>query len=190
MEQTLRAKVRVGHGARRRRRSRVRESPSSSRCWCCRCACTSRISRRYARLLYPAVNLLLAAYLYERRSPWYAAHCLLIFCCVSLVRRLVDHQAGIRSVESGAAHAVSVLDAHRGRVLRILGAAVSRARSVRSSSSWRCIAYGTALAMLDGRIRSSLVDVLKWTVGPLFAVYLLQNRDRIAQIRSGGRAAA
>ena len=31
-----------------------------------------------------------------------------------------------------------------------------------------CIAYGTALAMLDGRIRSSLVDVLKWSVGPLF----------------------
>ena len=46
-----------------------------------------------------------------------------------------------------------------------------------------CIAYGTALALLDGRFRSSIVDVLKWSIGPLFAVYLLANRDHIPGLR-------
>jgi hypothetical protein len=46
-----------------------------------------------------------------------------------------------------------------------------------------CIAYGTSLALIDGRFRSSLVDVLKWTVGPLFAVYVLANQERVAELR-------
>jgi hypothetical protein len=136
-----------------------------------------------ARLAYPALNLLLATYLYERRSPWYAAHCLLVFCCVSLVRRLVDAQAGFDPSNPVllTPYLCSMLTAGAffeywarrkphglGPFLVIVA----------------CIAYGTALAMLDGRIRSSLVDVLKWSVGPLFAVYLLHNRDRIAQIRA------
>src|SRR5262245_39304750 len=48
----------------------------------------------YERLLYPASNLALAIYLFARRSPWYTGHTVLIFCFVSLVRRLVDAQAG------------------------------------------------------------------------------------------------
>jgi hypothetical protein len=135
-----------------------------------------------ARLLYPALNVAVAAWLYERRSPWYAAHCLLIFCCVSLVRRLIDQQAGFDPSNPVmltpylccllTASAFFEYWARRRPValapfLVLLG----------------CIAYGTALAMLDGRIRSSLVDVLKWSVGPLFAVYLMQNSARIVQIR-------
>ena len=46
------------------------------------------------RVAYPLLNLMLAGSLSMRRSPWFAAHCLLVFCCVSLVRRLVDEQAG------------------------------------------------------------------------------------------------
>jgi len=136
-----------------------------------------------ARLLYPALNLALAAWLYERRSPWYAAQCLLIFGCVSLVRRLIDQQAGFDPSNS-------VLLTPYLCCLLTLGAFFeywARRRPVALAPFLvllGCIAYGTALAMLDGRFRSSLVDVLKWSVGPLFAVYLLQNRARIAQWRA------
>jgi hypothetical protein len=136
-----------------------------------------------ARLVYPALNLIVAAYLYERRSPWYAAHCLLIFCCVSLVRRLIDSQAGFDPSNP-------VLLTPYLCCLLTAGAFIEywTRRQPRGLAPFlvllACIAYGTALAMLDGRIRSSLVDVLKWSVGPLFAVYLLRNSDRIAQIRA------
>jgi hypothetical protein len=137
----------------------------------------------HARLLYPALNLIVAAYLYERRSPWYAAQCLLIFCCVSLVRRLVDHQAGfdpsnpvlLTPYLCSLLTAGAFIEYWARRHPRALGPFLI---------IMGCIAYGTALAMLDGRIRSSLVDVLKWSVGPLFAVYLLHNRERIAQLRA------
>jgi hypothetical protein len=136
-----------------------------------------------ARLLYPALNVLAAGWLYERRSPWYAAHCLLIFCCVSLVRRLIDQQAGFDPSNP-------VLLTPYLCCLPTAAAFIeywARRRPVALApflALLGCIAYGTALAMLDGRIRSSLVDVLKWSVGPLFAVYLLQNRARIAQLRA------
>jgi hypothetical protein len=137
----------------------------------------------HARLLYPALNLIVAAYLYERRSPWYAAHCLLIFCCVSLVRRLIDQQAGFDPSNP------ALLTPYLCCLLTVTAFFDYWARRQPRSLGpfliiMACIAYGTALAMLDGRIRSSLVDVLKWSVGPLFAVYLLHNRDRAPQIRA------
>ncbi|HTU64390.1 MAG TPA: hypothetical protein VMF52_00450 [Steroidobacteraceae bacterium] len=136
----------------------------------------------FARLAYPAANFLLAGYLFVRRSPWYAAHCLMVFCFVSLARRLVDDQAGfdpsnpvlLTPYVCCLFAGVSFLEywsrprpRHFAPFLAIMA----------------CIAYGTALALLDGRFRSSMVDVLKWTVGPLFAVYLLANQERVAGIR-------
>jgi hypothetical protein len=137
----------------------------------------------HARLVYPALNLLLAAYLYERRSPWYTAHCLLIFCFVSLVRRLVDHQGGFDPSNPIllTPYLCSLLTA---------GAFVEywARRQPRALGPFLvimvCIAYGATLAILDGRVLSSMVDVLKWSVGPLMAVYLLKNRDRIPAIRA------
>ncbi len=134
------------------------------------------------RYAYPALNLLLAAYLYTQRSPWYAGHCLLIFLCVSLVRRLVDEQAGFDASNP-------VLLTPYLCCLLCLAAffeywSRSRPRGIGPFLVlMACIAYGAALAMLDGRIRSAMVDVLKWSVGPLFAVYLLSQRDRIPEMR-------
>ena len=136
-----------------------------------------------ARLLYPALNLVVAAWLYERRSPWYAAHCLLIFCFVSLVRRLIDEQAGfdpsnpvlLTPYLCCLLTAASFFDYWSRRRPRNLGPILLM---------FACIAYGAALAILDGRVFSTLVDVLKWTVGPLMAVYLLAHRDRIVEIRA------
>ena len=136
-----------------------------------------------ARLVYPVTNLLLALYLYERRSAWYAAHCLLIFCCMSLVRRLIDQQAGFDPSNP------VLLTPYLCAMLTVRAFFEYWAsRHPRSLGPFLVIiagvAYGTALAMLDGRVRSSLVDVLKWTVGPLFAVYLLHNRERVPEIRA------
>jgi hypothetical protein len=136
-----------------------------------------------ARLAYPVTNLLVAAYLYERRSPWYAAQCLLIFCVVSLIRRLIDDQTGFDASNP-------VLLTPYLCCLLTTNAFVNYWRRARPRGlgpfllMFACIAYGAVLAVLDGRVLSVLVDVLKWLVGPLMAIYLLENRDRIATIRA------
>jgi hypothetical protein len=134
------------------------------------------------RYAYPAINLLLATYLYSRRSPWFAGHCLLIFLSVSLVRRLVDEQAGF-----DASNPV-LLTPYLCCLLCVAAFFEYWSRAKPRGIGpflilMGCIAYGAALAMLDGRIRSSLVDVLKWSVGPLFTVYLLAQRERIPELR-------
>jgi hypothetical protein len=134
------------------------------------------------RLLYPAANFLLAGFLFSRRSPWYAAHCLLVFCFMSLARRLIDDQAGFDASNPalltpylcGLFTVISFFEYWSRPQPRKLGPFLVL---------MGCIAYGTALALLDGRFRSSIVDVLKWTVGPLFAVYLLAHRDSIPDLR-------
>ena len=137
----------------------------------------------YGRILYPAANVLLAYYLFQRRSPWYAGHCLLLFCCVSLARRLVDEQAGwdpsnpilltpylccLATVASFFKYWSQRSPVHIGTFVVLLA----------------CIAYGVVLAMLNGRMLASMVDALKWSVGPLFAVYVLANRERLPEIRN------
>jgi len=134
------------------------------------------------RLVYPAANFLLAGFLFSRRSPWYAAHCLLVFCFMSLARRLIDDQAGFDASNPalltpylcGLFTVISFFEYWSRPQPRKLGPFLVL---------MGCIAYGTALALLDGRFRSSIVDVLKWTVGPLFAVYLLAHRDSIPDLR-------
>jgi hypothetical protein len=135
-----------------------------------------------ARLGYPALNFLLAGYLFVRRSPWYAAHCLLIFCCVSLVRRLVDDQAGFDASNPVLLTPYSCCLYAGSSFLEYWSRPKPR-HLAPFLVLMACIAYGTALALLDGRFRSSLVDVLKWSVGPLFAVYVLANHQRVAEWR-------
>ena len=135
------------------------------------------------RLLYPLSNFALAGYLFARRSPWYAAHCLLVFCCVSLVRRLADQQAGwdpenpvlLTPYLCCLFAGLGFLDYWKRPVPRYIGPFLVLAGG---------IAYGAVLAIVQGRMLSTIVDVMKWSVGPLFAVYVLANHDRIAQMRS------
>jgi hypothetical protein len=137
---------------------------------------------RYGRLLYPATNFALAGVLFAKRSPWYPAHCVLVFCFVSLVRRLVDEQAGwdasnpvlLTPYLCASLAGLSFVGYWARRQPRHLGPFLVLAL---------CVAWGTALAILHERFFGALVDALKWSVGPLFAVYLLGNRDRLAQVR-------
>lgn len=130
----------------------------------------------YGRLLYPLTNLLLAAYLYARRSPWYAGHCVLVFCFASLVRRLVDEQAGwdpsspvllapyLCCLFAGITF-IEYWSRPRPRAfapfLILIGAVI----------------YGAVLAVLNGRMLGAGIDLLKWSVGPLFAVHLLAQHE-------------
>lgn len=136
----------------------------------------------YGRLLYPVLNFLLSGYLFARRSPWYVGHCLLVFCFVSLARRLVDQQAGW-----DPSNPVLLTP-----YLCCLFAGISffdywwRDRPYKFGSFLvilLCVAYGTLLAILNGRLLGSLVDALKWSVGPLMAVHMLAHRDTLAEIR-------
>ena len=136
----------------------------------------------FGRLLYPVANFLLAGYLFSRRSPWYAAHCLLVFCFMSFARRLIDDQAGFDASNP------ALLTPYLCGIYTVITFFEYWSRPQPRKFGpflvlMACIAYGTALALLDGRFRSSIVDVLKWSVGPLFAVYLLANRDGIPGLR-------
>lgn len=137
----------------------------------------------YGRLLYPAANFALAGYLFARRSPWYAGHCLLVFCFVSLVRRLIDEQAGWDASNPVLLTpylccfftSISLLDYWSRPQPRNLAPFLMLIA---------CIGYGTVSAMLHDRLFASLVDALKWSVGPLFAVYVLAHRDRLVEMRA------
>ncbi|MEJ0037831.1 MAG: hypothetical protein WDO68_17450 [Gammaproteobacteria bacterium] len=136
----------------------------------------------HLRLIYPAANFLLAIYFYTRRSPWYAAQCLLLFCFAPLVRRLVDEQAGF-----DASNPV-LLTPYLCCVLTVPGVL---------SAWWEkpsrylapvlalllCIAYGTTLAMIEGRLFASILDAVKWSIGPLFAAYVFSQRERYPETR-------
>lgn len=134
------------------------------------------------RLLYPACNLLVAAYLYYRRTPWYVGHCVLLFCCVSLVRRWVDFQAGwdpsnpilLTPYLCCLPAAFSFLNYWLQRSPKYLGAFLVLLL---------CLGYGVLLAVLNGRLFGSLVDALKWSIGPLFAVHILAHRDQLPALR-------
>src|SRR5882724_987438 len=113
------------------------------------------------RLLYPASNLALAVYLFTRRSAWYTGHIVLIFCFVSLARRLVDAQAGwdaqnpilLTPYLCGSLAGIEFLNYWLRRQPRNLGPLLIILLA---------IGYGAVLAMIDGRILAAMVDILKW----------------------------
>ncbi len=134
------------------------------------------------RIAYPAMNLALAAFLFARRSPWFAAHCVLLFCFVSLVRRLVDDQAGFDSTSPVLITpylcclftGFAFLQYWARPRPRYLGAFLVIGLT---------ILYGAFLAVLQGAVTAAAIDFLKWSAGPLFAVYLLARRDQHPQER-------
>jgi hypothetical protein len=135
------------------------------------------------RTLYPACNLALAAYLFSRRSPWFAGHCLLLFCFISLVRRLIDAQAGwdpqnpvlLTPYLCCSLTTISFFNYWLARQPRRLGAFLLMLL---------CVVYGLILAVFYDRTIAGAADVLKWSVGPLFAVHLMANRADLPQLRS------
>lgn len=136
----------------------------------------------HAQLLYPAVNAVLALCLYARGSPWYAGQCVLLFCCVSLVRRLVDAQGGWNPSSP------VLLTPYLCCLLAALGFLrywlKNNPRYVGVFLCMLlCIGYGVALAMYQGRTLASLVDALKWSFGPVYAVYILSEAERHTQLR-------
>ena len=137
---------------------------------------------QHAALVYLVANTLLATGLVARRSPWYAGQCVLLFCFTALVRRLIDLQAGwnpsnpvlltpylcsLLAVVGFFRYWLQRNPRYIGRVLCLL----------------LCIAYGVVLAMFAGRVNAALVDAIKWSVGPIFAVYVLSEADRHESLR-------
>jgi hypothetical protein len=106
----------------------------------------------------------------------------LLFCFVPLVRRLVDAQAGwspsnpvlltpyLCSFLATAGFFRYWLQPNP----RYIGVFLCMLA---------CIAYGVALAIFDGRTLAAMVDALKWSIGPIFAVYILSEADRHEPMR-------
>jgi hypothetical protein len=134
------------------------------------------------RLLYPATNLAVALYLFARRSPWYTGQTVLLFCFVSLVRRLVDAQSGFDPQNPilltpnlcGLLAAIEFLNYWLRRQPRNLGPFLIILLA---------IAYGSVLAIVSGRFMAGLIDFLKWGFGPTFAVFILSQGSGQLQTR-------
>jgi hypothetical protein len=135
------------------------------------------------RLAYPAMAFLVAGFLYMKRSPWYFGFCVWLFCACSLVRRLADYQAGFQ-VSSTILVAPYIACMLAGAsAIRYLGTGKNLG-SVPFFVVLSTIFYGTVLAVLQDRLTLGLVDMLKWTAGPLIAVHaLLYSRESLSDLR-------
>lgn len=134
-----------------------------------------------AKYAYPASAFLVAGYFFYQRSPWYAGLTIWLFCATPLVRRLVDEQSGWDA--SSPVLLAPYLACSFG--VFSLGSFLFRRRSAALGPFLTvigCIAYGLLMAMASGRVLSGIVDGMKWSAGPLVAVYMLANSSRVGQL--------
>ena len=136
------------------------------------------------RLLYPVIAFVAAAYLYNRGSAWYPGLCIWLFAAAPLVRRLADERLGYQ-LSSPTLLAPYLACAVAGFSL------LPYLTRSRPTFAWpfaallTCVAYGFLLAVLNGRVASGVVDLLKWGVGPLMAVHLMASahqREAVHQV--------
>ena len=134
-----------------------------------------------AKLAYPALAFITAGVFYYRRSPWYVGLTIWLFCATPLVRRLVDEQAGW---DASNPVLLAPYLACSFAALALGGFLFRRpATTLRSFVLViACIGYGLFLAMASGRVLSGIVDAMKWSAGPLVAVYLLGNAHRVERL--------
>ena len=130
-----------------------------------------------ARLAYPASAFLLAGYLHHKRSPWYAGFVVWLFCAAPLVRRLVDEQVGF-DASSPVLLAPYVACAFAGLALLDFVGRRPANEARPFLAVILCIGYGLILAFANGRFLSGIVDAMKWSAGPLFALHMLASADR------------
>jgi hypothetical protein len=125
------------------------------------------------RFLYPTASLIVAGYLYFKRSSWYIGFCLWLFCATPLVRRLADEQAGWDPSNP------ILLAPYIACAFTIVSVIRYRSRGATQVTPFLlmllCIGYGLLLAILGGRTFSGIVDSMKWSVGPLLAVHILAH---------------
>lgn len=127
-----------------------------------------------ARLSYPVSAFLLAGWLYKKGSPWYVGFTVWLFCAAPLVRRLVDEQ-GAFDPSSPVLLAPYVACSFAGLAFFSF---VGRRPAIEARSFLviiACIGYGLILAFANGRFLSGLIDAMKWSAGPLFALHTLLN---------------
>lgn len=137
------------------------------------------------RLLFPVMACGSAAFLFFRKSPWYPGLCLWLFCSTPLIRRLIDVQVGW-DPSNPVLLAPYLACAFAGMsALRLLaGAEGSSSRySLPLLLMLGCIGYGYVLAVLGDRGASGLVDVMKWSAGPLIALHVIHWVDLRAEHR-------
>ena len=129
------------------------------------------------RYMYPALAAVGAGVLYARNSPWYFGLCTWLFCATPLVRRLIDEQAGW-DPSNPALLTPYLASAFAG--LGALSYLTRKAWVPRTSGPFvviiGCISYGLMLALSDGRELSGLIEAMKWSAGPLVALYLISYR--------------
>ena len=129
------------------------------------------------RILYPLVAFAAAIFLYARKSPWYPGLCIWLFAASPLIRRMADERLGFQ-LSSSIILAPYLACAVAGLSLFPY---LTRSRPVLAwpfATILCCIFYGFLMAVLSERVASGVVDLLKWSIGPLMAVHLMQHADQ------------
>ncbi|WP_149535802.1 hypothetical protein [Siccirubricoccus phaeus] len=134
------------------------------------------------RTLYPLLACLAAGWLHHKRSPWYLGLCIWLFAASPLIRRLTDYDLGYEQTSSVllAAYLACLWGAATGLpyVLRP-GARYAGAFLL----IFACIAYGVLVAVFNDRLVASLVEALKWLVGPFLALHIIADPARRSEYR-------
>jgi hypothetical protein len=127
----------------------------------------------WVRLTFPAMAALIAGGLILRnRSAVYVTFCLWLFLLTPLVRRIVDSQVGYSQGN------VLMLAPY----LAVAWAALQTPRFFLTPgrpAQWPmallfvAILYGFVLALAAGRVFPGTLDLLRWTIPPLLACYLI-----------------
>ncbi|MBP0496244.1 O-antigen ligase family protein [Pararoseomonas indoligenes] len=124
------------------------------------------------RIAYPLSALAAGWYLWSRKSPWYVGLCVWLFCASPLIRRLHDYGAGF---DVASPILLAPYLAMGWAVLSGLGLCIRGGERLATPFAIfvLCVLYGFVIAVLDGRLVSGAVDLLKWTAGPFMALYLI-----------------
>ena len=135
------------------------------------------------RFSYPTLAFLFAGYLYSRRSSWYAGFVVWLFCAAPLVRRLVDEQAGF-DISSPVLLAPYLACSFAALAFFDVFGRKPAVEARPFIAVNLCVGYGLILAVANERLFSGLIDAMKWSCGPLFALYLIQSADRAKSVSS------
>jgi hypothetical protein len=135
-----------------------------------------------ARWAFPALSMLAAGWLALRgRTGAYLGFCLWLFLLTPFVRRVADAHAGfaqanVLMLAPYLASAWGVLELPRFLLMR------GGTAQWPMTALFSAIAYGFVLALAQGRLFPAVLDLLRWSLPPILACYIMARAASKPQV--------